>query len=374
MKIELQKIRIADIIEGYSNKGENGVRAYNGKLNVRPAFQREFIYQLNQQISVIETVMNQFPLNSMYWVENGDGTFELLDGQQRTMSICEFAIGNFSVSTSRSETIYFHNFLDDERQRFLDYELMVYICKGNQEERLQWFKTINIAGEKLTDQELLNINYIGKWLSDAKLKFSKTNCAAQNIADKFVNGSPIRQEYLETALSWISNGTIADYMARHQHDPNANELWLYFQSVIEWVKTTFRTEHNYRREMKGLNWGSLYNRYHENIYDFDEIEKRVNELMGNEEVTDKKGVYEYILSGEDENLACKLSKRTFSEIDKRTAYERQNGICPITGEKLDIKDMEADHIIPWWKGGTTTLNNLQMISKVANARKGGKEK
>lgn len=164
-------------------------------------------------------------------------------------------------------------------------------------------------------------------------------------------------------------------MSVHQHDMNANELWLYFQNVINWIETTFVLDtkpKNYRKEMCGLNWGSLYNRYHTNMYDATIVEKRVNELMSNEEVTDKKGVYEYILSGEDENIACKLSKRTFSNTDKRTAYERQNGICPITGEYLPIEDMQADHIIPWWKGGTTTLDNLQMISKTANARKGGK--
>lgn len=372
MKIQLNTIKVRDLIKDYSNKGEEGVFAYDSKLNVRPAYQREFIYSSGQQAAVIDSMLKGFPINTMYWVKNEDGTYELLDGQQRTMSICEFCDGNFSISNARAEKVYFHNFLEEEKERFLDYELMVYVCEGSSEERLNWFRTINIAGEKLTDQELLNINYIGRWLSDAKLKFSKTNCVAQRIGDDFVTGSPIRQEYLETALVWINNGDVADYMARHQHDPNANELWLYFQSVIEWIKTTFRTDKNYRKEMRGLNWGRLYNQYHGNVYDIDTLEARVNELMANEEVTDKKGVYEYVLSGEDENLACKLSKRTFSERDKRTAYERQHGICAITGVKMSFKDMEADHIIPWWKGGTTTLDNLQMISKTANARKGGK--
>ena len=269
----------------------------------------------------------------------------------------------------------FHNLTDDEQNAILDYELMVYVCDGNERERLEWFRTINIAGEKLTDQELLNINYIGAWLSDAKRKFSKTNCVAFKLGHKFVKGSPIRQDYLETALSWISGGNITNYMSTHQHDVNANELWLYFNSVITWIETTFALDtnpKNYRKEMLGLNWGDLYNRFRNNMYDAQAIEKRVNELMANEEVTDKKGVYEYILSGENEDMACKLSKRTFSEADKRTAYERQNGICPITGEYLPISEMQADHIIPWWKGGTTTLSNLQMISKTANARKGGR--
>lgn len=375
MKINLQQIKIRDLIKGYINNDEEGVVGYDGRLNIRPAFQREFVYNEKQQKSVIDTVVKGYPLNTMYWVHNEDDTFELLDGQQRTLSICEFVVGNFSMEFTKGVEQYFHNLTDDEQNAILNYELMVYICEGNERERLEWFRTINIAGEKLTDQELLNINYIGSWLSDAKRKFSKTNCVAFKLGRKFVKGLPIRQDYLETALSWISGGNITNYMSTHQHDINANELWLYFNSVITWIETTFALDtnpKNYRKEMLGLNWGDLYNRFRNNIYDAKAIEKRVNELMANEEVTEKKGVYEYILSGENEDMACKLSKRTFSDADKRTAYERQNGICPITGEYLPITEMQADHIIPWWKGGTTTLTNLQMISKTANARKSGR--
>lgn len=375
MKINLQQIKVRDLVNGYVNNDEEGVVGYGGRLNIRPAFQREFVYNEKQQKAVIDTVVKGYPLNTMYWVHNEDDTFELLDGQQRTLSICEFVEGNFSMEFSKGVEQAFHNLTDDEQNAILDYELMVYICDGNERERLEWFRTINIAGEKLTDQELLNINYIGSWLSDAKRKFSKTNCVAFKLGHKFVKGSPIRQDYLETALSWISGGNITNYMSRHQHDVNANELWLYFNSVITWIETTFALDtnpKNYRKEMLGLNWGDLYNRFRNNMYDAQVIEKRVNELMANEEVTDKKGVYEYILSGENEDMACKLSKRKFSDADKRTAYERQNGICPITGEYLPITEMQADHIIPWWKGGTTTLSNLQMIAKTANTRKGGR--
>lgn len=370
MEIELKKVLVKDLIDGYKDNHEDGVVGYHGLLNIRPAYQREFVYDSKKRNAVINTIMKGFPLNTMYWVDNCNGTYELLDGQQRTISICQYAQSDFSIDYNNIP-LNFSNLLGDARDKFLNYELMIYVCKGGESERLDWFRTINISGEKLTDQELLNINYIGDWLSDAKLKFSKQNCVAYNIASKYVKGSPIRQEYLETALKWISNGNPSKYMSEHQHDVNANELWLYFSSVIEWIKSTFG-EKNYRKEMLGLNWGDLYNKYHNKIYDARAIETRVNELMANEEVTDKRGVYEYILSGENENLACKLSKRTFSDADKRTAYERQNGICPITGAHLDIKDMQADHIIPWWKGGTTTLDNLQMISKVANARKGGR--
>ena len=178
MKINLQQIKVRDLVNGYVNNDEEGVVGYGGRLNIRPAFQREFVYNEKQQKAVIDTVVKGFPLNTMYWVHNEDDTFELLDGQQRTLSICEFVEGNFSMEFNKGVEQAFHNLTDDEQNAILDYELMVYVCDGNERERLEWFRTINIAGEKLTDQELLNINYIGAWLSDAKRKFSKTNCVA----------------------------------------------------------------------------------------------------------------------------------------------------------------------------------------------------
>lgn len=370
MEIKLQNIKINEISKGYKDNQLEGVFGMNGKLNIRPPYQREFVYGEKQRRAVIDTILKGFPLNTIYWVDNGNDNYEVLDGQQRTISICQFINGEFSINFNGVE-MFFHNLPSDVQEKILNYELMVYICEGDNSERLDWFRTINIAGEKLTDQELLNANFVGTWLDDAKRKFSKPNCVAYKIGQKYLKGSPIRQEYLETALNWISEGDIVGYMSKHQHDVNANELWLYFSSIIEWIKTTFG-ENNYRKEMQGLNWGELYNKYHNNIYDVVAVENKVNELMANEEVTEKKGVYEYILSGEDENIACKLSKRIFSTADKRTAYERQKGICPITNQYFPIEEMQADHIVAWWKGGTTTLSNLQMISKTANARKGGK--
>lgn len=376
MNIDLHKISVRELYDGYSNQKENGVVGYGGRLNIRPAYQREFIYSEERQRAVIDTIMRGFPLNTMYWVDNGSDGFELLDGQQRTMSICEFIDGNFAITRGDGVVKCFHNLTEEDKDKVLDYTLLVFVCSnGSEKEKMDWFRTINIGGERLTDQELLNINYVGPWLSDAKRKFSKSDCVAYKVGNKFVKGSPIRQDYLETSLNWISNGNICEYMSRHQSDPNANELWLYFNNVINWVISTFGIDinpKNYRKEMLGLPWGILYNKYHGNIYDANEVERKVNELMANEEVTEKRGVYEYILSGEDENLACRLSKRTFSNADKRTAYERQNGICPITGVYVPFDEMQADHIVPWWKGGTTTLDNLQMISKKANARKGGR--
>ena len=242
MQIELREVSVREVVEGYINNAEDGVIGYGGKLNIRPKYQREFVYRDKQRDSVIETLMKSFPLNVLYWVKNEDNTYEVLDGQQRTISICEYVAGNFSLNYQ-----YFHNLEDVEREQILDYKLMVYFCEGNDREKLDWFKTINIAGEKLTDQELRNAIYTGTWLTDAKRHFSKTGCPAYGLGSDYLTGSPIRQEYLETAISWINDGEIEVYMSRNQHNPNAYELWSYYQNVITWTKAVFP---NYRREMK----------------------------------------------------------------------------------------------------------------------------
>ena len=366
MKIQHIFLTIGEIAKGYVDNNEDGVIGFGGKLNIRPPYQREFVYKDAQRDAVINTIRKGFPLNVMYWAKNEDGTFEVLDGQQRTISFCQYVNGSFSIDNK-----YFFNLTQEEKREILNYNVDIYICEGSDRERLDWFETINISGEKLTRQELLNINYVGTWLSDAKKKFSKTNCVAYKLGSRYMKGSPIRQEYLETALSWISDGNIAQYMAEHQRDKNANELWLYFSNVIEWVKTTFGEKY-YRKEMQGLPWGILYNKYKNNPYDCEELEREISSLMADDEVTEKKGIYEYILSGKDESIARKLSKRQFLERDKRTIYERQNGICPICGEHYDYSQMEGDHIIPWWRGGKTTIDNLQMVCSKCNKGKGGK--
>lgn len=371
MEIKHRNFTIEEVASGYISNEDYGVIGYSGRLNIRPAYQREFVYKDKQREAVIHTIMKGFPLNVMYWAKNEDGTYEVLDGQQRTISFCQYVLGNFSVDVD-GVPMYFHNLTDAEQRLILSYPIDVYICEGNGKERLDWFRTINIAGEKLTDQELLNINYTGKWLTDAKRKFSKNNCLAYKIGNKFIKGSPIRQEYLETVLDWISDGNIAEYMSEHQHDENANDLWLYFNNVISWIEVTFNTEKYYRKEMCGLNWGKLYKEYSSKHYDSEVLEEKIHALMENEEVTDKKGIYEYVLSGELESIARKLSKRTFSISDKRTVYEKQGGVCPICGEHYAFEEMEGDHIIPWWRGGKTILDNLQMVCKKCNNGKSGK--
>lgn len=361
MKIELHRIKVRDVVADYVDNQEEGVVGYGGKLNIRPKYQREFVYNPKQRNAVIDTVRKNFPLNVMYWMVNQDGGYEVLDGQQRTISIAQYVNNDFSV-----DGMMFHSLTEDEQNQILDYELMIYWCEGTDRERLDWFETINIAGEKLTDQELRNAVYTGPWLSDAKLKFSKSNCVASLLASdggQLMTGSPIRQELLEKAIDWISGGEIREYMARHQRDVNADELWEYFQNVIEWVRATFV---KYRSEMKGVEWGVLYNQFKDAELDPEVIEAEVLEIMKDEDVTKKSGIYTYVLTRQQKWLNI----RGFSDKERREAYERQNGVCVKCGEHFDIAQMDADHITPWVDGGKTEAANCQMLCRECNRRKG----
>jgi len=360
MNIELKEITVRDLTDGYVDNEEGGVVGYSGKLDIRPPYQREFIYKDKQRDAVVDTITKEFPLNVMYWAVRENGDFEIIDGQQRTISIGQYVEGDFAFNGR-----YFHNLQKDEQEQILGYKLMVYLCSGADSERLQWFKTINIAGEKLTDQELRNAVYAGSWVTDAKRYFSKTGCPAYGLGGDYLNGSAIRQEYLETVIDWISKGDIEGYMAKNQHKPNANSLWLYFQAVIAWIQSTFPT---YRNEMKGIEWGGLYNVFKDQEFDPKTLETKISRLMEDEDVTNKKGIYSYILNGQEKHLNI----RGFSKNQKREAYERQKGICPVCGGHFEIEEMEADHITPWHEGGRTAAENCQMLCREDNRRKSGK--
>lgn len=363
MEIELKEIKIRELVEGYEDNDESGVVGYDGKLDIRPPYQREFIYKDAQRNAVIDTVTKLFPLNVMYWSVQDNGTFEVIDGQQRTISICQFVEGDFSVQLGSFDAPRaFHNLQPDEQEAILNYKLMVYLCTGTDSEKLEWFKTINIAGEKLTDQELRNAVYAGSWVTDAKRYFSKRMCAAEGIGSKYLNGSAIRQDYLETAISWISGGQIEAYMSKNQHKANAGELWRYFQSVIAWCEATFP---HYRKEMKGIPWGELYNVHKDEDLDAAMLEARIAVLMADEDVTKKKGIYPYVLNGEERHLSI----RSFSDNQKREAYERQKGVCPVCDTHFELSEMQADHITPWSKGGKTIAANCQMLCADDNRKK-----
>lgn len=363
MKIALKNIKVSELVAGYEDRGEQGVLGYGGRLNIRPAFQREFIYKEKQRNEVIHTVRRGFPLNTMYWVVAGDG-FELMDGQQRTISICQYVQGNFPVEVD-GMPLFFNNLTPERQKQILDYELSVYVCEGSESEKLDWFKIINIAGEKLTDQELRNAIYTGPWLADAKRWFSRSGCPASKTGDKYVNGAPLRQEFLERALEWIADGKIEDYMSRHQHDTDAQELWQYFQAVMAWVERIFP---EYRKIMKGLDWGRFYNAHKDDNLNAAQLERCIAELIDDDDVDNKKGIYEYLLTGNEKTL----NLRAFDEKTKVKIYEKQKGICLTCKKKFAIGEMEADHIVPWSKGGKTVPENCQMLCRMDNRTKSGR--
>ncbi len=383
MKIELHKITVRELTEGYVDNQEAGVKAYGGKLDVRPPFQREFVYNDKERDAVIDTIVNNFPLNVMYWsVRDAEGasaatednrvpmlsagrdacvpSYEIIDGQQRTISICQYVNGDFAHMFR-----YFDNLTKEEKEQILNYELYIYRCTGTDKEKLKWFKTINIAGKKLTNQELLNAVYASPWLSDAKRYFSKSNCGAYLMGNKYLTGSPIQQDYLETVLDWISGGQIEQYMATHSiKDTDATALWLYFQQVINWVQAKFR----YRSVMKGVDWGAIYNKYGQEHINIEEMEARISALIQDSDVGNQKGIYWYVFDADERHLQI----RAFDGNTKRRQYEKQGGICPICGKHFELEQMEADHITPWSKGGHTTPDNCQMLCRDCNRRKSSK--
>lgn len=361
MKIEHTEITIRELAEGFCDNAENGVVAYSGKLDVRPPYQREFVYKEKQRDAVIDSIVQNFPLNVMYWAKRDDGTFEVIDGQQRTISICQYVNGDFAHMMR-----FFNNLQDDEQEQILNYKLNVYICSGTNSEKLKWFERINIAGEKLTSQELRNAVYSGSWVSDAKKYFSKTGCPAVAIASDFVSGTANRQEILETAISWISNGQIDEYMGIHQHDENASILWSYFQKVINWAKTTFTVKR--AKYTKSINWGELYIKFKDKELDTVKLEEEIKKLLLDDDVTKKSGIYPYVLTRDERYLSI----RAFTDSEKIKVYTLQNGICKNCGNHFELEEMEADHITPWSQGGKTIIENCQMLCRECNRRKSDK--
>lgn len=372
MKIELKRVTVRELTCGYEDNEEDGVQGYNGMLDIRPPYQREFIYGEKERNAVITTVRENYPLNVMYWARRDNGAavpYEVMDGQQRTISLCQYVNGEFAYDFQ-----YFYNLTPDEQKAFLDYELMVYVCEGTAKEKLKWFETINIAGKKLTAQELRNAVYAGSFVSDAKRYFSKTNCPAFHMGKHLMNGSPIRQDFLETALKWIAQSqstpnvrmTIENYMALHQHDPNATLLWQYFTAVITWVTATFDVGKR-KKIMKGVNWGALYDRFHTEVLDKAELDKEISRLIIDSDVQNKHGICSYVLTRDEHDL----NLRAFPDDIKLAVYEKQQGICPHCSKHYEFEQMEGDHITPWCKGGHTVEDNCQMLCRECNRRKSG---
>ena len=368
MEINLIDLTVEELVAGYNDDKNGGVVGYGGKLDIRPPYQREFIYDNDRRDAVIYSVMLGYPLNAMYWADKGDGRYEIVDGQQRTISISQFVAEQyFSVKEPLSEKKqYFHGLDPDVQEKIHNYPLMVYVCSGTESEKLAWFRIENIAGIELTAQELRNAVYTGPWLSDAKKSFSARKCRAYEIGNPYIrsgtNLTPDRQFYLETAIKWVSHNKIDDYMAIHRKDENAIPLWQDFREIIDWIEATF-TE--YRKSMKGVDWGSLYNKYKDKKLDPEKIHAEIEVLLDDEDVQREPGIYPYILTREEKWL----NLRQFDGRMKRRMYRKQNGICARCQQHFDLAAMEADHIMPWSQGGKTEEANCQMLCRKCNRAK-----
>ena len=343
------------------------------QLDIRPPYQREFIYNEKEQQAVIHTVLQGYPLNVMYWVkcaEDAECPYEVMDGQQRTLSLCEYVAGKFSYDFKN-----FFNQPEDIQKQILSYPLTIYVCEGEASEKLEWFKTINIAGKPLNEQEINNAVYAGPFVSDAKRHFSKSNSGAARLGKDLVNGTPIRQDFLKVALEWMADHetrqghrqTVVGYMAAHQHDPNANNLWSYFQTVLNWAITNFDMK-KFKKIMKGLDWAELYDKYGSKTLDTTKLWQQISALMRDSEIQKPLGIIPYVLTGKENYLDL----RAFPDDIKLVVWEKQNHICPHCKREFDFEFMEGDHITPWREGGRTVIENCQMLCRECNRKKGAK--
>ena len=383
MNITKTSITIKELAEGYVNETESdiekGVYAFNGKLCVRPPFQRSFVYNKDQENAVIDTALKGFPLNIMYWVDNGDGTYDCLDGQQRTISLCNFVDGVTSFKAkwfNDGKNTYLTNIKRINKElyeAFMNYPLEIYICKGTKFEQLEWFKTINIAGERLYPQELRNASFASPWLTDAKRHFSRANASssakspAEEIGSAYTNKNANRQEILEQVISWCINSKededICSYMEEHVNNSDASDLWEYFNNVINWVKEIFPFgDGSIDKGFKTVQWGLFYNQYSSNKeFDPDEMINKFNELIAaraNKELDISVAkICEYCITRNDDLL----KQRAFNDYQRVTMYNRQKGICPDCGNHFLKDEMHAHHIVPWYNGGRTELDNGVML-------------
>lgn len=386
MKTELKQFKISEITEGfvYNQFEGKGLFGLNGKLTIQPEYQRNYIYAEKngtRESEVIYSILKGYPLGLIYFNVLPNKHLEVLDGQQRITSIGRFVTGKFAISDDNGNKNYFSGLSKDQQDKIMNSTLLVYKCTGKESEIKEWFKTINIVGIPLNSQELLNSVYSGPFVTKAKEEFSNSQNANIQKWSVYVKGSANRQDFLKTALEWISQDDNESYMSKHRNDDNINELQNYFNSIIDWASTTF---YDTPKEMNQVDWGSLYEQYHSFSYDLDDINSKVQALYEDPDVTKKSGIFEYVLGGEKEPKL--LNIRTFSKTDIKSKYAeqtnkaKQNGTsnCPTCNTDIEFKhtntiwledEMEGDHIIPWSKGGKTEKENLQMLCKHHNSMK-----
>lgn len=390
MKAELRKYLVREIVGGfvYNELEGKGLFGLSGKLTIQPEYQRNYIYADGKRdVAVITSLLKGYPLGLIYFNKIHDDNLEVLDGQQRITSFGRFVTDKFAIKDEIGLEQYFSGLAKDKQEKILNSEILVYECQGSESEIKEWFRTINIAGIPLNEQELLNAVYSGPFVTLGKEEFSNSQNANVQKWSAYVSGSVNRQDYWERALEWVAKGkgNIGAYMSSHRFDKDIKEVKTYFNSVIEWVSTVFE---DVESEMRGLEWGRLYELYHDRPFDSKKLSHRVAELYSDPYVESKKGIFEYLLGGEQSSDLRLLSVRVFDENTKRTAYKRQtkdaeaSGLsnCPVcaTGhEGLKTKhwaygDMDADHVTAWSKGGSTSPENCQMLCKSHNRAKGNK--
>jgi hypothetical protein len=379
-------ITIEDICKGFTyNEYEGkGLFGLSGKLTIQPEYQRNYIYADGvKDVAVIDSILKGYPLGLIYFNKTDTDKYEILDGQQRITSIGRFVTNRFAIKDKNGIEQIFNSLADNIQKKILETKLLIYICEGEEDEIKEWFKTINISGVPLEEQELLNAIYSGKFVTLCKEEFSNSQNANIEKWSAYIKGSANRQKFLERALDWVSKGNIDSYMAQHRHDDNISEIKRYFNSVIDWVSGIFN---NIEKEMCGLEWGRLYELYYKQPYDPNEVQKKVNELYGDSYIKNRKGIFEFILGGsEDYKL---LDIRIFDEATKKKVYKDQTTIaeekgisnCPLcaignNSNKTKIwklAEMDADHVTAWSKGGATDISNCEMLCKSHNRAKGNK--
>ncbi len=379
-------ITIEDICQGfvYNEYEGKGLFGLSGKLTIQPEYQRNYIYADGKKdVAVIDSIIKGYPLGLIYFVKTAEDKYEVLDGQQRITSFGRFYTDKFPITDNNDIPHYFGGLAEDIKKKIRETKLTIYICEGEESEIKEWFETINISGIPLNEQELANAIHSGPFVTKAKEEFSNSNNANIQKWSAYLSGSVLRQDYLRTALSWVSKGEIDKYMSKHRFDTNINELKSYFNSVIDWVSSVFI---DVESSMKGLAWGELYEKYHHNSYNPTEMHNKLQKLLQDEYVVNRKGIYEYLLGGcVDTKL---LNIRVFDERTKQIVYKRQTtdainksvSNCPLCAIGSDnnksriwkLNEMDADHVTAWSKGGATNIDNCQMLCKTHNRAKGNR--
>ncbi|MBR1521948.1 MAG: DUF262 domain-containing protein [Bacteroidaceae bacterium] len=386
METNLKTYTVGEVCKGfvYNELEGKGLYGLAGRLTIQPEYQRNYIYADGKKdVAVVQSALHRYPLGVFYFNKTDENRWEVLDGQQRITSLGRFVTGKLSIIDENGIPHYFSSLSTEQQQRILNTKLLVYECEGTEDEIRKWFETVNIAGVPLNPQELLNAVYSGEFVTLAKQEFSNSGNAHVQKWSAYITGAVNRQDYLERALQWVSHDDVKGYMSLHRHDSDIDELKRHFNSVIDWIGSVFS---DVESEMRGLEWGRLYDTYHTQPYDPQEVSQLVHQLYGDPYVKNRKGIFEYILGGcQDKRL---LDIRIFDEATKRAVYRRQTSEaiandtsnCPLCamGHEANRKkiwkqtEMDADHVTAWSKGGTTTIENCQMLCKTHNRAKGNR--